>query len=127
MVQAKIELTSSLSLTSRGRTFRKGQSETITNQADIAYYEKQPGFKVTRIATKKPETKVAPIVKPQPKVEENVETEEAPVAISKAKLNDMNKKKLVKWAAKHNILLIGEEKKSEMIEIIMTALEGNEE
>jgi len=39
LVRAKVELIGCQSHTARGRTFKKGQPQTITNADDIAYYQ----------------------------------------------------------------------------------------
>lgn len=81
-VQAKVELTGSLSHTARGRTFFRGKPQVITNPGDIEYYKREPGYTVT-VTGDKPAKKGAkslpPSTKksaPPPPVDDDEEEEE---------------------------------------------------
>ena len=70
MAHARVELKEGLSLESRGRTFKKGQSILLTNPDDIQYYMNHSQFTVT-ILDETPKTPA----KEQPKVLFKVEEE----------------------------------------------------
>lgn len=53
-VKAQVELTGSLSLTVRGRTYHQGKPVTLTNPAEIAHIKTQRGFNVVVIGEDKP-------------------------------------------------------------------------
>lgn len=62
--RARVELRGSLTHQGRGRAFKKGSPQILTNSADIVYYQQQAGFAVTMLSDKsKAATKV---VAPEP-------------------------------------------------------------
>jgi hypothetical protein len=75
-VRAKVELVGCQSHTARGRTFKKGQPQTITNADDVAYYQASVEYAVTLLeAAPKKKAKPAPVEVEEPTVEETAEEE----------------------------------------------------
>lgn len=70
LVRAKVELVGCQSHTARGRTFKKGQPQTITNADDIAYYQATSEYSVQLLeAAPKKKAKPAPAPVEEPKDE----------------------------------------------------------
>jgi len=127
MARAKITLRGSMTHTVKGRTFRKGFPQIITNLADIKYYESQPGFHVEMLsAPKKASTNPAAPKKtkdvPKPQVEEKPAAE----THSRDKLKSMKKMELFAIAKHWGVETEGNEKKLDIIEAILEAQEAEE-
>lgn len=81
MAKARVELRSALSHTARGRQFKKGAPQILTNPADILFYQQQSEFSVTLLEEDKPapvapaKVKAAPAPK-EPEPEEPVDENE---------------------------------------------------
>lgn len=111
-MKAKVSLIKGLSHKKRnGRSFKRGEAQTLTNPAEIAYYKIQPDFSVVMLAG-------SDVQKEQPPAPD---TEDAPdvVVYSQDKLKGFKKKKLIEIADSLEVLVTGEEKKSEIIEAIL--------
>lgn len=78
MASARVELTGCVSHTARGRTFRKNQPQTLTNPADILYYQSQQDFSVIVLDDAPPaktKAKIAAPAKPKEPVKDDDEGE----------------------------------------------------
>lgn len=119
MARARVELLGSLSYTRGGRKFVRGCPQVITNAAEILYYQGQADFGV--IIEDTPKTKsAAPGKSDDSKGADN----DAPTGYTEEQLNKMKKAGLIKVADELEILLEGNEKKTEMIEAILEAQKG---
>ncbi len=115
MARARITLQGSKSHTGRGRTFKQGQAQTVTSNADILYYQGQPGFAVQMLDAPATKPAAPPAVTP---------TDE-PVVHTRPKLEALTKAKLVEVAAEMELLLEGDELKAEMVNAILSAQDGD--
>jgi len=52
MARARVELKGCLTFQGKGRTFKKGSPQILTNPADIMYYQQQAVFVVTMLSEK---------------------------------------------------------------------------
>lgn len=87
MASAKVELVGCLSLTTQGRTFKKGQPVLLTNSEEIAAFKADSNFRVELLAEPKaeaPKPKVAEAPKPEPKPEPPAEPKKAPEPVRMA-------------------------------------------
>lgn len=82
MAKARVELLKSATHTARGRTFRKGQVQILTNSADILYYQQQPEFSVIVLEEDKPAapTKVKAVAAPVEEEDDPITDEELDAA-----------------------------------------------
>jgi len=92
--------------TVKNRTFKRGESQTLTTDHEINYYRSTYGFTVTMLEGDKKE-------KTAKKTKKRIFTEE--------ELFAKKKTKLVTMAEKHQVLLTGREKKPELVEAILAA------
>ena len=118
MARARVELIGSLSHTRGGRKFERGKPQILTNAAEILYYQNQSDFAVTVEEAPKKKAKAAPPTPPagEAKGDGDDYTEE--------QLKKMKKDELIEVADELELLLEGNEKKSEMIEAILEAQKG---
>lgn len=138
MAKARVELKGASTFSSRGRKFKKGFPQVLTNPSDIQYYKGQPDFDVQildeMIVEKKPAiTKVRKIEKSDPGVEKvalkSLPKKAAPPVEKEfhfhkyGKLKTMKKVQLVAIAEEIEVFLEGNESKSKMINSILEAQE----
>lgn len=90
MARARIELRGSLSHTVRGRVFKKGQPQIITNPDDILYFQQTDGFVVTLMNAA--EKVKAPGTETQPADDESVESPTAPAPVAPTPTLKLKKK-----------------------------------
>lgn len=127
MPRAKVELLTSLTHTGRGRKFRKGFPQIITNAGDIQYYQNQSGFSVQVLDAPSAKTASPPVKKtPESPPDDKGGEETAPVW-TRAKLEGLKKAQLVEEATKLEVFLDGDELKAEMVETILEALEVDDD
>jgi hypothetical protein len=119
MAKARVELLGSLSYTKGGRKFVRGQPQVITNAAEILYYQGQSDFGVT--VEDSPKAKAAA---PKKTDDGKGDGNDASTGLTEEQLSKMKKAELVETADELEILLEGNEKKSEMIEAILEAQKG---
>jgi len=153
MARAIIELVEGRSLSARGRTLKKGYPQTITDAADIHYYQGIASVKVT--SSEEPKPKVAkqpkveaeipkelPLAEPEskeleaevPKVEKE-KVEAAPdkpkktkkvAAYSEDELKTKKKKVLIEIAASLGVYVDGSDKRKEIIAAILNVQNSEE-
>ena len=115
MARAKIELMDSLSHAGRGRTFRRGYPQILTNAGDIQYYLSHPSYNVQMLDTA-PAKRAVPS---DPDSGSKEGGEVAPPVYTRSKLEALKKVELMDMAAEMGILLEGDELKVDMIDTII--------
>jgi hypothetical protein len=122
-IVAKIELTGSLTHSARGRIFKKGMPQILTDPSDVSYYQTQADFCVT-ILDKPKDAK--PASTPATKGEESLE-ESKPGArkprkrYTETELKNMNKAQLAEIAVGYGLAVEDTTKKADIVADIVEA------